>query len=88
MDVHLPSLLQYLFLQVFRKASSEQHHHSRYKHLRSLLTDAHDFPNGTNYIVDIYLLLDTLQNFLPDYHWVSLLRLYKQNNVPAVHPRE
>lgn len=40
------------------------------------------------YIVDIYLLLDTLQNFLPDYHWVSLLTLYKQNNVPAVHPRE
>lgn len=40
------------------------------------------------YIVDIYLLLDTLQNFLPDYHWVSLLRLCKQYNVPAVHPRE
>ena len=40
------------------------------------------------YIVNIYLLLDMLQNFLPDYHWVSLLRLYKQCNVPAVHPRE
>lgn len=40
------------------------------------------------YIVDIYLLLDTLQNFLPGYHWVSLLRLYKQYNVPVVHPRE